>query len=134
MTAAAQACLFVSLLLSAHASIRLQHPATDANALADTPAGTTAKSRNRHVDVVNYKRFLQLAHNHARLRHVFGLFHLASSVSLKKRHLFDRHKKDRIISVQLPFHTTSEAMRTRDERKEELIRTLSTLAHLANTG
>ena len=134
MTAAAQACMFVSLLLSAQASVRLQYPATDANALSDTRTETTAKSRNRHVDLVNYKRFLQLAHSHGRLRHRYGFVDLAASVPLKKRHPFDRHKKDRVISVQLPLHTTSEAMRARDERKEELIRTLSALAHLANTG
>lgn len=138
MTASVQTCLCVTLLVSAllldqsQAGPRLHQPPTD----EPVPSETTAKSRNRrtNIDPVNNKRFLLLAQNRGSLHYGYGFVDLASPVSWKKRRLFDRLKRIRVLSVQLPFRTTVQRVRERDARKKELIRTLSTMAHFANIG
>ncbi|KAK2165848.1 hypothetical protein NP493_1348g00029 [Ridgeia piscesae] len=139
MTASVQTCLCVSLLVSAllldqsQAAPRLHQPPSD----EPTSGETTAKSRNRraNIDPVNYKRFLLLATQNRGSQHYgYGFVDLASPVSWKKRRLFDRLKRIRVLSVQLPFRTTVQRVRERDARKKELIRTLSTMAHFANIG
>ncbi|KAI0228509.1 hypothetical protein LSAT2_021014 [Lamellibrachia satsuma] len=139
MTAIVQTCLCVSLLMSAvllDEAAASPRPPLQQTTDATAPAETTAKSRNRHINIdpVKFKRFLLLAQKRGRLHHAYGFVDLASSVSWKKRRLFDRLKRTRLLSVQLPFRTAVQRVRERDARKEELIRTLSTMAHFANIG